>query len=312
MTKINKRSILFRGFALGLQSFFEAIVFIFRHRLYYFFVFPIILSITLVILSTIGGFALIQTMVDWLELKVVGYLPEGHPSESIPDFGWDWFAYMWEKAKEGFSSGFTWIAALALKVVFFFITSFLMKYIVLAFMSPILAWLSEKTENKLTGNDYPFKLDQFVRDVWRGILISIRNFAIESALMVLFWFIFLVLGFIFPPISFLGWIALFILSSYYYGYAMIDYVNERRRLSISEGSRFIRKYSGMAIALGMFVAIIPEISFWLIKFGASFFIGTAAIISVVGAVIAVHKEIGLHQDPKIELPEWTKESTSSS
>jgi len=289
---------LFRGFALGFKSFFEAIGFIFKYNLWYFFIFPILLSLVLVVLSWLGGFAIIQTIVDWLELKVGGYLPEGHPSENAPDFGWDWFAYMWEKAKDGFSSGFNWIIAIALKVIFFFITSFFMKYIVLAFMSPILAWLSEKAENKLTGNDYPFQWDQFVRDVWRGILISIRNFAIEISLMILIWLVFLILGFIFPPLSVLGWICLFILSSYYYGYAMMDYVNERRRLSIKEGSRFIRNYSGMAVALGMFIAIIPEISFWLIRFGASFFIGTAAIISVVAAVIAIHKEIGLaHTNP---------------
>jgi len=299
---------VFRGFGLGVKSFFEAIGFIFRHHLWYFFFFPILLSIVLVILSWIGGLALIETGVVWLESNVAGYLPEGHPSENAPDFGWDWFVYVWEQAKVGLSSGFHWIAVIALKMIFFFVTSFFMKYIVLAFLSPILARLSEIAENKLTGNDYPFKWDQFMRDVWRGILVSVRNFAIEISLMIVIWFVFLILGFIFPPLSFLGWICLLVLSSYYYGYAMLDYVNERRQLTIGEGSKFIRKYSGMTIALGMFIAIIPEISFWLIKFGASFFIGSAAIISVVAAVIAVHKEIGLAQNPKKELPEWKENS----
>ena len=254
------------------------------------------------------GFAVIEDTTTWLEGFFGITPPIENPEDVMPSFGWDWFAYIWEKAKNGMSSGFHWIVAIALKVIFFFITSFFMKYIVLAFMSPILAWLSEKAENKLTVNDYPFKWDQFMRDVWRGILISVRNFAIEITLMSILWFIFLILGFIFAPLSFLGWICIFVLSSYYYGYAMLDYINERRRLTIGEGSKFVRKYSGLAIALGMFIAIIPEISFWLIQFGASFFIGTAAIISVVAAVIAVHKEIGLAHNPKNELPEWKEDS----
>ena len=249
---------------------------------------------------------MIQTFVDYLEFKVVGYLPDGQAAEEAPGFGWDWFVYVWEVAKEGFSNGFTWIAAIVLKIIFFFITAFFMKYIVLACMSPVLALLSEKTEKIITGKDYPFKWDQFMRDVWRGILISIRNFFIEVSLMIFTWVVFLFLGAIFPPLAILSVFVLFIISSYFYGFAMLDYVNERRRLGIKEGAKFIRKYSGLAIALGMFIAIIPEISYWLIQFVASFFISTVAIVSVVGAVIALNKEIGLGLNKK-ELPEWRED-----
>ena len=295
---------MFRGFSNGISSLFEAIGFIFKHNLWYFFIFPIIISILIMSISWIAGMALIETVMEWLEMKILGSYYSENPEMKMPEFGWDWFVYIWEQSKSAFSNGLYWVIAIALKVIFFFISSFFLKYIVLAFMSPILAWLSEKTEHKLTGNEYPFKIDQFVRDVWRGILISIRNFTIEIFLMILIWSFFFVLGLFFPPISFLAIPCLFLLSSYYYGYAMIDYVNERRKLKISEGSKFVRKYSGMAIALGMFVAVIPEISFWLIQFFASFFISTAAIVSAVAAVIAVNKEIGLVHNRKKELPEW--------
>lgn len=297
---------MFRGFSLGISSFFDAIGFVFKHRLIHYFLYPILLSITLTILSWVGGFALIQTLVDWLEIRVVGYLPGSEQVGDAPDFGWDWFTHMWDRAKNGLSNGFTWIVAIALKFIFFFITAFLLKYIVLACMSPILALLSEKTEKILTGIDYPFKLDQFVRDVWRGILIAVRNFFIEVFLMIIVWVVFIFLGSIFPPLSILSVIILFGISSYFYGFAMLDYVNERRRIGIRQGSRFIRKYSGLAIALGMFIAVIPEISYWLIQFVASFFISTVAIISVVGAVIALNKEIGLGENKK-QLPEWTND-----
>ena len=46
-------------------------------------------------------------------------------------------------------------------------------------MSPVFAILSEKVESILTGNEYPFNIHQFLSDIWRGVKLAIRNFAIE-------------------------------------------------------------------------------------------------------------------------------------
>jgi CysZ protein len=169
-----------------------------------------------------------------------------------------------------------WIIWIGLKIIFFFIFAYVGGFVVLMLMSPVLAYASELTEQKTLGTDYPFNLIQLIKDIWRGVLIALRNLFIE-----LFW---MVLMFFFTFIPVVGWtspIIMFFISSYYYGFSFLDYNNERKRLSVSESTRLIKKRKGIAIGVGALYAI-----FLLIPLIGPMLSGFAAIISTVSATLA--------------------------
>lgn len=112
-------------------------------------------------------------------------------------------------------------------------------------MSPLLAILSEKTEKVITGNIYPFKFKQFLKDIVRGNLIVIRNILIELIWTVIFFFVSYI-----PILGFFSPIVLILISFYFYGFSMIDYSSERHKLSIKESVHYVRKNKGFAIANG--------------------------------------------------------------
>lgn len=140
-----------------------------------------------------------------------------------------------------------------LKAVFVFIAFKLNKVVLLIVLSPVLALLSAKTERILDGNRYPFDFTQFIKDINRGISIAVRNAMIQLLFIVL-WLSFCV--FIHALLDFTGWF-IFAIGFYFYGFSLIDYVNERRRLNMEDSTRFIREHAGLTIITGgIFSAIL--------------------------------------------------------
>jgi CysZ protein len=139
----------------------------------------------------------------------------------------------------------------ALNILFFFVFSTFSKYLLLILMSPIMSRISERTEEIITGKKYPFRFSQLLRDVARGTLIALRNMLIESG--------FILVGFLVFWIPVLDWIYplfLFVISWYFYGFSMLDYMSERRRLRIPESVSFVRANRGVALGTGFLFALI--------------------------------------------------------
>ena len=121
-------------------------------------------------------------------------------------------------------------------------------YFVIIFLSPVLAVVSEKIEAILTNNTYPWNFMQLVKDIKRAIRLNIRLILFEYTIIL----IVILIG------SFLDGVANFILvyaipmviGFYFYGFGFIDYINERRRLNISQSIHFVSKHKGLAFALG--------------------------------------------------------------
>ena len=120
------------------------------------------------------------------------------------------------------------------------------KYLFLIIGSPVFAYISERTESIIEGKDYPFDVRQFTRDIFRGIAIAIRNTLWQTVYMISI--------FILTFIPLIGWatpvLALFV-ECYYFGFSMLDYNSERRRLSVSQSIDFIGNHKGLAIGNGM-------------------------------------------------------------
>lgn len=133
------------------------------------------------------------------------------------------------------------LIAFGARFILFYIYTLVYKNIVLIIMSPMLAFLSERVEELYLGKSYPFHVGQFIKDVLRGIRIAFRNLIRELfaiALATLF------LGPLSPIVAFL-------VESYYYGFSMIDYSNERRKLTVKQSIAYIHRNRGMALGNGL-------------------------------------------------------------
>ena len=207
-----------KSMAFGFKSYWKAIKFMIEYRFYWYLGIP----------------ALLMLFIYWIgaEIQSHKFVPK---TETVNEVIWYMLYLLIEIT----------IAILLMKFA---------KYLVVALLSPLLTKLSEKTENILTGNKYPWNFSQLVSDVKRAMRIIIRNLMWE-------YFFFLVI----LVVSFIGWedpmsspifYLTFVIGFYYYGFAFMDYINERRRLSMDQSIAFMRKNRGLAIVIGGIYSIL--------------------------------------------------------
>lgn len=122
------------------------------------------------------------------------------------------------------------------------------KFIVVIVLSPLLAYLSERCETILTGNSYAFNLEQFWKDIKRALRLALRNI-VRQYLIIIPLYVFAWLFWEDSTKSPLTW-CIFLVSSYYYGFSFIDYINERRKLDFKRSIAFVRSHKGLAVSIG--------------------------------------------------------------
>ncbi|PJA06776.1 MAG: hypothetical protein COX70_08740 [Flavobacteriales bacterium CG_4_10_14_0_2_um_filter_32_8] len=263
----------FKGFGVGFSAYGKAVELLFTKGLIWYMIFPILLNVLFLILGWLGIGSLSDYIENWLQdlLKI----------EKDSFYGAEYIAPL-SAYLSGIASGIVWVL---MKFIFFFVFAYFGGYIVIICLSPVFAFLSEKTEEILTGNKYKFNGDQMMRDVVRGIILALRNLLIELFYMITIF----ALGLFIPFIGgIIGSILLFFISSYFYGFSFIDYNNERRRLTVKQSVQFMRANKGMVIANGLIFSF-----FLLIPFCGTTLAGFVAIISVIAATVATHKVVDL-------------------
>lgn len=252
----------FRGFS----SFFQAFGFIFQHRMARWYLVPAILWVVLFFGTTFSLAAWLEPYVElWLE-NTFGIQIDADSSHESKN---------WLKILLQYS------IAWSLKIILWYAFSRFMKYIILIITSPLMAYLSEKTEEILTGNEYPFDFAQLLKDSLRGILITIRNLFIELTFMALAFGV----AFVMPALVPFTTAGLFIVSSYFMGFSMFDYITERQKMNIKDSVNWMRKNKSMVTGLGVaynLMSFIP-VADWMI----------APVNGSVGAVLA--SQNGLRQ-----------------
>tara|TARA_A200000113_G_scaffold3860_1_gene4186 strand:+ start:4488 stop:5270 length:783 start_codon:yes stop_codon:yes gene_type:complete len=249
-------------FFKGVKSYRQAFTFLFKNKLLYFFLFPIAFNFLIYFsgLSVLNDFRLLTT--QYLE----SFLESFGASE-------DWWILFLNKL---FSISI-WLVS---KVLFFYVFSLFGGYLTIIFLSPVFTYLSEKTASIQKGKTYNFNFSQFVNDIFRAILISVRNILLQLSVV----FVLFLIGFI--PV--IGWgISIFgnlLIVSYFYGFSFLDYTNERNQLSIKESVKIVRRKKGLAIGLGL----VFYLCFFIPLLGGviSSFL---AIISVVAATISLEE-----------------------
>jgi CysZ protein len=184
----------------------------------------------------------------------------------------DWI----QKMQNGWLSWFIIFAQIMLHMVLMLFYFSLFKYIFLIIGSPLFAYLSEKTEAIMEGQDFPFSFTQLIKDIIRGIRIALRNMLWQT--------VYAISIFILAFIPVIGWITPLIalmVECYYLGFSMLDYSCERHKLSTSQSIAFIGKHKGLAIGNGMIFYLMHLIPFlgWVLAPGYAVI---AATISLYG------------------------------
>ncbi len=250
---------------IGLSTYLEALGFIRRNKLGYFFLFPILISL----LVLVGLFYFKSGLIDYLNDLLSNWTGLDHTQDDLE--GWT------ARVMRALVAVSIWIATTYIFWTF-------NKYIALVALSPVLAYLSEKTETILTGKEYPFSVSQLMNDAMRGAIVAIRNFAIE-----MLWIAgFTIVGLLFPPISPVLFIVAFIVSAYFYGFSMMDYTSERHRLNLPKGVRLVRRNRLMAVSNGALFDL-------LMRFPV-LGITVAPILGCVGATLALHRKYNLNEN----------------
>ncbi len=249
-----------QGFQLGMKSYSQALSFIFKNHLGWYFIFPVLFNIVLFLL----GFYSVSSLSD-------GVIESLNEWTNI-----DQWSFWGSSVLVGVIKGLIWIV---LRVLFFIIYAYFGGYVILILMSPVFAFLSEKTERIINGQNIPFNWSQFLKDVLRGALLAIRNMTVE----LFFTVILFVVSFI-PVVGYITPVILFFISAYFYGFSFMDYTFERRRFKVDASIRFMRQNKGLAIGNGFVFSLVLLIPYIGVMLG-----GFVAVISVVAATIAACK-----------------------
>jgi CysZ protein len=258
------------GLQLALSSWFESWSFIFRNRLSHYFIYPLVITALL----AMGSVAVINRGVNF----IMGFINPYFETQAITG---SW----WEKTLEVLKDSSSFALPFILWVISIYVFFRLNKYAVLVLMSPVMSLLSEKTNDILENSNTPFSLSKLIQDSIRGSVISVRNLVVELFLTIAIWGFILVLMLFLPYLIFilapLAAMIVFFIGSYYYGFAVLDYVNERNQLNVRESIRDIRENRTLSICLGAIFSILFMIPFVGISL--------STVTSTVAAAIAKHR-----------------------
>jgi len=228
------------GFFRAIGEWFLSWKFISRNGLLHYFLYPIFISILL----SMGAIALIRKGVNYMLSHITPFVEYTATEQG------NW----WDKILELLSNMSTYAIAFMVWLLSIYLFNKFNKYIVLIIMSPVMAMLSERVAEITNGKKTIFDGKQLVRDVVRGIGIALRNMFVELFLGFVIWFGGIYLTIFLPPlgilISPLLVIISFLISSYFYGFSILDYTNEQKKLSMSESIADIRKHKGLATGIG--------------------------------------------------------------
>ncbi|MFT5969688.1 MAG: CysZ protein [Flavobacteriales bacterium] len=208
---------MFKEVRVAISAYSEAWSFVKQHKLWVYLLVPGLLNVLLIVGLILSAIYL----GDWASITLL-----------------DLFTF---EKDTWLASTMSFAFAFFIRFILIYIYVLIYKNLILIIVSPLLALLSEKVESIKTGKTYPFNLKQFLRDVLRGVWIATRNLFRELFLVLLFS---LFTGFLSP-------FFIFLIESYYYGFSMLDYSNERKKMSVRESIDYIHRHRGLALGNGI-------------------------------------------------------------
>lgn len=273
----------FQQLILGYRNYVAGTKFLIQHKLYWFILIPILIFI---------GIYYLGFYFEALEYSVLHDLEDqGADIKSI--------------------NGLIWMTLkmILLDSLYIIFTKFTL-YIVVMLLSPLMAILSEKIEEIITGNVYPFNFLQLMKDIRRGIRIALRNIFWEYFFFVIILGVGVFVGG--TAKSIIIFTIPIVIGFYFYGFSFLDYINERRRLNIEQSVYFVSKHKGLAISIGSIYSIF-FLSFFYVYRGFDSFAtdtatqlfwgsilvitfllaATAPILAITSATLSMHELVDL-------------------
>lgn len=234
MPSIMKKQLgFFAQFKVAVSSYFKAVGLMFDKRYLSCFVYALLISAALVVVEILIAKSIVESAESYL-LGLISPETFWAPLRKIIQF----------------------VIHVGLHFIVYFIYITINKYVLLTVLSPVMSMISEKTEAILNGKTYTFQFSNLFRDLYRGAVIALRNMLIE------FGCIFLSLFVVWIPV--IGWLCplfLFVLSCYFYGFSMIDYINERRELTHSQSIEYVKRHKGLAVGNGIVLLVLFAIPY---------------------------------------------------
>jgi len=164
-------------------------------------------------------------------------------------------------------------------------------FFLLVVLIPVFSLVSAEVHQKLNNEKSSFSLQQFTIDVIRGIKITFRNLFYQYGVLLL-----IVIGLKFLPtsavFSILGKVILFLTTSYFYGFSMMDYAMENNKMNYKKSIAFMRSHIGLGIGIGSIyysVIIINKLKIFQQTFGdiaIYWSVFAEAIIAFIGVIAA--------------------------
>lgn len=256
----------FSDFFKAIGNCFKAFSVLFEKGLWPYMFIPLILWVLLWVASIYGLFILAGGLSEWLSDYV--------SADSIPENG-HWLSW----ARPFLVTKISFLIGIVLKVLFWFLSGTFIKYVLLMLLSPVFALLSESAEEKLSGKKFPFSFVQLIKDIFRGVGISLRNMLLEY----FFMFACFLITFIFPPLVIITTPFVLFLGWYYVGFTLLDYNSERHKFKIGQSTQFIKQNRGYACGIGFVYSF-----FLALPFLAGSIIGMmfGPVLAVVGGTIS--------------------------
>lgn len=218
---------MLKDIVIAIQAYFKAHRFIVKHRLWKWILIPGVLYALLFGVSIYFFWTSCNQAIEYI-FTVTGLS------------GWI------KKLEASWLSFLLIFGTIILNIIFLFFYFSLFKYLFLIIGSPLFAYLSEKTQAIMEGTDFPFNFKQFMKDIWRGIKLALRNTLWQTVYTISI----LVLSFI-PLVGWVMPVLALLVECYYLGFSMLDYSCERNKLSPAQSISFIGRRKGLAIGNGM-------------------------------------------------------------
>lgn len=253
------------GFLRGTKGFLGALPFMLSHRLAWLFLVPLVLWA----LFAAAMFQAGSWLTDLLQGLAAQYMDLSVPA--VEATGWQG---VWNQMKAALNTTRDALLWLVVKVAAFWLVGLMGKYLVLILLSPVMAYASERTEALLTGVSVPFQLVRFMKETLRGMVMALRNGLLEGLITIALWAGTLLLPLAAPVTALLLWLV----SSWFYGFSMFDYIYERRGLGIGGSLHAAQRDRPTILANGVLFNLLMKVPV----------IGllTAPLLGAVGAVLA--------------------------
>lgn len=227
----------FKELQVSVRFYWKALRFIEKHALWRMLILPSIFNLIIAVLIGIFAWNFSSVIVIWI----------------MENFNF-------EKGDSNLVNFIEKLLLIGVRVAIFFLYLKVYRYAILIVFAPFLAYISTRVQSIISPSAKPLCTRTFFSYCTRGMRLAIRNFFVELILTTGILLFSLLIGWLLP----LAPLAILIIESYFFGYAMIDYRNEYYDIPPHMSHEIIIENSGLAIGNGLIFNIsllIPLIGF---------------------------------------------------